>query len=225
MDRVPTNFEMERDLKKNYRGIWLTLVMFISFGLAFGDPIPVYIYKVKMVMKNGSGISGYVFWNQEVTETASFEPRKFLEHWLNHPYDIHEFELVKAVFPIQDKGALGGLAHLKKDRIKVDSRLVASIASVPNPYDGREVTCAFPELTEEDIAVMKNPLVDRDSIPLDESDATALSYDPRIKKAQLHNLLLKFKKMEYSENGEAKIEKWKREVKPPKVVIVLSGCD
>src|SRR6185295_11154172 len=120
-------------LKNIYKAIGLILLLLSVFSRAFGDPMPVYIHKVKMVMKNGSRLSGYVFWNQEITETGPFEPEKFLQHWLNHPYDAHEFEFVKAIYSIQDKGALGGLARLKKDNLKVDSRLVASIVSVPNP--------------------------------------------------------------------------------------------
>ena|GEM_PF-4756395 len=213
-------------MKNIDKGIWLILVLVSLFGRAFGDPVPVFIHKVKLVMKDGPTISGYVFWNQEITETGPFEAGKFLEHWRSHPNEAHEFELFKELFPIQDQGAMGGLAHLKEDDIQVDSRLVASIVSVPDSYEGHEVTCDFPELTREEIAIMQKKLVGMDSIPYVEEDITAFNYDPGVKKGRLHRLLLQFKQLSLSENGKVKAEKWSRKEKPPMVVIVPTGaCD
>jgi len=187
-----------------------------------GDIDPVYIHKVQVAMKDGSGLSGYVFWGEEYDETGSFEPGKFLEHWLNHPNDITHFTFFKAIYRIRDNGALHGIAYVNEDKINIESKDVAKIISVPDPYEGKNVVCGFPALTKKEIEIMQSPLACVYSRPEIEANIAGFCYDSKITKKKLNQLLRDYARLTLGYPSDP--EKWEDEIKNLKVVFITGGC-
>lgn len=173
-------------------------------------------------MKDGSRISGYVFW-QSFGNKLAFEPKKFLERQLKHTGDHTEFELIRNLYSINDKGFVGGIAYIKKDFVKVRADLVLKITSTPDKYENKQASCEIPELTIEQITLMQNKCYYADSIPSTDGMAQIwlFSYDPKIGEKKLHELLLDLQRTE----NNLEVEKLMKKTKHQKVVMLGIGCD
>lgn len=179
---------------------FVAIILFVAFlyGCATEDLVKemdasyIEAHKVLVTLKNGSKVSGYVFWGFYYQGQYPFEPKKFLDYFLKHDH-LNTFELYQTFSRINDGGTFGGYAESEEDKLDIHANSVANIESIPDQLEGTRLN-AFCFLGRKQIKVMQGRFLFEEDYTLGQRYYHALNYDPRVSKKKLHQLFLDFRK-------------------------------
>lgn len=165
------------------------------FGKSPTEGVYLEAHKVLVVRKDGTKVSGFVFWGDRCGGQFPFETKKFLNYFLHPPEGCGggSFELYPTFTPINDGGNFGGFAESEEDKLDIQADTVAELQSMPDKLEGTRLG-GFSFFKKEQIKVMQGRFRFMEDISDGEKTYTAVNYDPRVSKKKLHQLLQDFRR-------------------------------
>jgi hypothetical protein len=177
---------------RKYFIFFLILFLFVNSNLLADLGPSVDFLKVKITMKDGSEITGYVF---NFTE-GKFDSDAFLNFYRNRTNGLKSFEIFGNLYPIHDNGLLGGYASCIDEKKTIEITNVEKINTLPSPVNPKNFNGSL-DLSKDDIDLMQKKLlfavsVNDPSVATGEGDYYAFNFDPGLSKTQVHKILLKY---------------------------------
>jgi hypothetical protein len=204
------------------------LLIFSLVNTLFAAVETQFYQKVKITMKDGSEKVGFVTNYSD----GKIDVDAFFDFYQNKKHGTKSFELYKNVYSIKDDGLAGSYALQMDEKQTIEAKNVVKMAPLPDPINNFTAADHFNYLSKGVIDLMQKESLFTDSMNDPHSDDAstliAFNYDPKFNKKQIHEILLKYSKIQFDATRKGKIfdeEEVKQKMGWGKIVFFEVGGD